>query len=412
MVKFYYSISRGGRFFLMTALCCVVGMGSGAQTLGSNIITNGGAEVTPVANGTNWADGGNGTTTFGDASGTDGGIWYLTNSTTYPQPYNPPMRSFGGNQFFNAGVNVSPDTRTLFQQVKNLPSAFTTQDLTFNLDFYVASNGLFGTDYNLVDVKVEYRDATESNIYVFEYSLIPTAVGPTGWVHVNDTHDILVTDALDHINITLTADNSNTSSPVQAYFDEISLIANAKVLPVTLVDFHALRQSDGSVDLKWETAQEQNSKFMEVQRSGDGKVFTTIGQVSAAGNSTTPRDYTLTDRMPPAGRNYYRLRMVDIDGTFKYSKVLQVAMGDVTEGIGVYGNPFHDQLGVRIPAQSTERLVLSLFDQTGRVCLRQNYTTQKGDNLINLYPQGLAAGVYLLQVRGDRTNQTIRVLKQ
>jgi hypothetical protein len=84
----------------------------------------------------------------------------------------------------------------------------------------------------------------------------------------------------------------------------------------------------------------------------------------------------------------------------------------VTEGIGVYGNPFHDQLGVRIPAQSTERLVLSLFDQTGRVCLRQNYTTQKGDNLINLYPQGLAAGVYLLQVRGDRTNQTIRVLKQ
>ena len=411
MVKFYYSISRGGRFFLMTTLCCVVWMGSGAQTLGSNIITNGGAEVTPVANGTNWADGGNGSTTFGDAS-SNGGIWYLTNSTTYPQPYNSPMRSFSGNQFFNAGVNVSPDTRTLFQQVKNLPSAFTTQDLTFNLDFYVASNGLFGTDYNLVDVKVEYRDATESNIYVFEYSLIPTAVGPTGWVHVNDTHDILVTDALDHINITLTADNSNTSSPVQAYFDEISLIANAKVLPVTLVDFHALRESDGSVDLKWETAQEQNSQFMEVQRSGDGKVFTTIGRVAAAGNSTTPRDYTLTDKTPLAGRNYYRLRMVDIDGTFKYSKVLQVAMGDVTEGIGVYGNPFHDQLGVRIPAQSTERLVLSLFDQTGRVCLRQNYTTQKGDNLINLYPQGLAAGVYLLQVRGDRTNQTIRVLKR
>jgi len=396
----------------MTALCCVAGMGLRAQTLGSNIITNGGAETTPVANTTNWADGG--ATTFGDATGTDGGVWYLTNSTTYPQPYNTPMRSFSGNQFFNAGVTVAPstDTRTLFQQITNLPSAFTTQDLTFNLDFYVASNGLFGGTYNLVDVKVEYRDATESNIYVFEYSLIPTAAGPTGWVHVNDTHDILVTDGLDHINITLSADNSNTSSPVQAYFDEISLIANPKVLPVTLVDFHALREGDGGVDLKWETAQEQNSKFMEVQRSGDGKVFTAIGQVAAAGNSSTPRDYTLTDKSPLAGRNYYRLRMVDIDGTFKYSKVLQVANGDVTEAIGVYGNPFHDQLGVRIPAQSTERLVLSLFDQTGRVCLRQNYTTQKGDNLINLYPQGLAAGVYLLQVRGERTNQTIRVLKQ
>jgi hypothetical protein len=178
------------------------------------------------------------------------------------------------------------------------------------------------------------------------------------------------------------------------------------------VDLRALREEDGSVQLNWETAQEQNSRFTEVQRSGDGKVFAAIGQVAAAGNSSAMRQYTFTDKAPLAGKNYYRLRMVDMDGAFKYSKVLQVAMGDVTEAIGVYSNPFHDQLGVRVSSVGTERLVMSLFDQTGRLCLRQNYTAQKGENLVNLYPQGLAAGVYLLQVRGDRTNQTIRVLKQ
>jgi hypothetical protein len=69
-------------------------------------------------------------------------------------------------------------------------------------------------------------------------------------------------------------------------------------------------------------------------------------------------------------------------------------------------------LGIEIPAATTEKLVLSLFDQTGKLCLRQNYTSQKGDNFVNLYPGGMAAGVYLLHVQGAQTDQTIRVLKQ
>jgi len=411
MVKFYYWFSKGRSAFLLIALVCGMGMGLRAQTLGTNIIVNGDAETAPVA-GTTWVDGGAGATSFGNATGTDGGVWYLTNSSSYPSAGSP-MQAFHGVQFFNAGINFAAgDQRTLTQRI-DLPGSFTSQDLTYGFDGYVASNGLFnGTEYNVVDVKIEYRNNLDINKYVFDYSLVPTAAGPTGWVHVNDTHDILATDGVTYILVTLTAEHDNSSSTIQSYFDDLSLIANPKVLPVTLVDFHALREEDGSVVLNWETAQEQNSRFTEIQRSGDGKVFTAIGQVAAAGSSSTLLNYTFTDKAPLAGKNYYRLRMVDIDGSFKYSKILQVAMGDVTDAIGVYGNPFHDQLGVRIPAMSAERVVLSLFDQTGRLCLRQNYTTQKGENLVNLYPQGLAAGVYLLQVRGDRMNQTIRVLKQ
>ncbi|MBS1605532.1 MAG: T9SS type A sorting domain-containing protein [Bacteroidetes bacterium] len=372
---------------------------------------NGDAESAPVV-GSTWVDGGAGSTSFGDASGTAGGAWYLTNSSSYPSAGSP-MQAFHGTQFFNAGINYAAgDQRTLTQRI-DLPGSFTSQDLTYSFDGYVASNGLFnGTEYNLVDVKIEYRNTVDINQYVFEYSLVPTAAGPTGWVHIADTHDILATDGVTYILVTLTAEHDNSSNTIEAYFDDLNLVANPKVLPVTLVDFHALREGDGTVVLNWETAQEQNSRFTEIQRSGDGKVFTAIGQVAAAGNSSALLNYTFTDKAPMAGKNYYRLRMVDTDGAFKYSKILQVATGDVTDAIGVYSNPFHDQLGVRVSSVASERLVLSLFDQTGRLCLRQNYTMQKGENLVNLYPQGLAAGVYLLQVRGERTSQTIRVLKQ
>ncbi|HXO75552.1 MAG TPA: hypothetical protein VN824_09965, partial [Puia sp.] len=281
MIKFYYCISKSGRVFALVMMACLLGQVLRAQTLGSNLLMNGDAEdAAVVGSGRLWIDGGAGTASFGDASGTDGGVWFLTNTTTYPQPYGAPMRSSSGNQFFNAGIDIAPgDARTLQQQID--VSSFATQDLTYSFDSYVASNGLFGTDYNLVDVKVEYRDPTETSLYTYEYSLVPTAAGPTGWVHVTNSQDVLASDNITHILITLTAENDNGSSPIQAYFDNISLVGNLTTLPVTLVDFHALQQPDHTVSLQWETAQEQNSKYMEVQRSTDGKTYSAIGQVAA-----------------------------------------------------------------------------------------------------------------------------------
>jgi len=413
MVNLYYWISKRGIVFVLMIMGCLLGQGLRAQTLGTNIIVNGDAEDAAVVGaGKPWIDGGAGATSFGDASGTDGGVWFLTNTTTYPQPYNVPMRASNGNQFFNAGINVAlGDARTLQQQI-DLPGTFTSVDLTYNFDGYVASNGLFSGQSNLVDVKVEYRDPSETSVYTFEYSLVPTAAGPTGWVHITNSQDVLATDNVTHVIVTLTAENDNSSSPIQAYFDNLSLVPNLINLPVTLVDFHALQQPDRTVALQWETAQEQNSRYTEVQRSADGKTYSAIGQVAAAGNSSLPRDYAFTDQSPLSGRGFYRLKMVDIDGSFKYSKILQVTTGATGAVIKVYSNPFHDQLGVVIPAMTSEKLVLSLFDQTGKICLRQNYTTQKGNNFVNLYPGGIAAGVYLLHVQGAQTNQTIRVLKQ
>jgi hypothetical protein len=91
-------------------------------------------------------------------------------------------------------------------------------------------------------------------------------------------------------------------------------------LPVSLVLFTATRQNNEAV-LQWETAQEQNSSSFIIERSSDGNSFGAIGNVAAAGNSSSARNYEFTDQTPQPNANYYRLKQTDIDGTFTYSPV-------------------------------------------------------------------------------------------
>jgi len=414
MIKFYYRISKSGRFFGLMVLACLSGPVLRAQTLGSNIILNGDAEMVQADTLVGWSV--RNTVDFGNPGNATGGVWWLAANSTYPNPSHGASQSHGGNYFFNAGTALVPDNEEarLTQYID--VTAFAGQDITYSFNAWAATNGFAACcgGANTVQIFVEYLDDTVSHtdIYSATYTYDPATSTFSDWFNISGSQEVLGVDGVGWLQVTLIAQNTNQSSTIQAYFDDVNLTPNLSTLPVTLIDFHALQQPDHTVELLWETAQEQNSKYTEIQRSGDGKTYLAIGQVAAAGNSTQTRNYTFTDKSPLSGRAFYRLKMVDIDGSLKFSKVLQVTTGAVGTAIKVYSNPFHDQLGVVIPAVTSEKLVLSLFDQTGKMCLRQNYTTQKGDNFVNLYPGGLAAGVYLLQIQGAQTNKTIRVLKQ
>ncbi len=383
MVNFYYCRSKGGKAILMMMVCCLLGQVLRAQTLGTNIIVNGDAETISGGILTGWTD----VADLGYPTDGSGGPWYLSTSSTYPSPSHGANQAHGGSYFFNAGISSNPGAG----------QTATLQHLVW-----------CGSD--LVNIRIEYLSGS-TVVSFYDPQWIAANQTDVGWNNLTDTKNILASDQIDNINVILQARNDNTLNMIQAYYDDISLVATLP-LPVTLVDFHALQQPDHTVALLWETALEQNSKYTEVQRSADGKTYLPIGQVVAAGNSSLPRDYAFTDESPLSGRGFYRLKMVDMDGSFKYSKILQVATGAGGTAIKVYSNPFHDQLGVQIPATAPEKLVLCLLDQTGKVCLRQNYTTQKGDNFINLYPAGMASGVYLLHIQGAQTERTIRVLKE
>jgi hypothetical protein len=124
-------------------------------------------------------------------------------------------------------------------------------------------------------------------------------------------------------------------------------------LPVTLSRFTASTENN-LVQLNWETAQESNSSHFEIQRSKNGTTFQTIGQIVSHNNSSDLQRYTFPDPDLPGGKYYYRLKMVDKDGSVAFSRI--VAAEIVTSvRVNVYPNPVSDELEIE-----SEQRILSI----------------------------------------------------
>jgi uncharacterized repeat protein (TIGR03803 family) len=184
-------------------------------------------------------------------------------------------------------------------------------------------------------------------------------------------------------------------------------------LPVTLLDFYGTLKPDNTVLLQWQTAQEQNSSYFGVERSPDGKTFTSLAKVAAAGNSNINLSYSYLDSDPLTGNNFYRLSLVDLDGRLKYSQVLLIVTGAQGNSLEILNNPFTSSVGVKISLSAANKINLVLTDAIGRVVQKQSYELSPGVNFMNIYPPiALQPGVYLLNITGININQTVKLLKQ
>ncbi|HSK11996.1 MAG TPA: PKD domain-containing protein, partial [Phnomibacter sp.] len=110
------------------------------------------------------------------------------------------------------------------------------------------------------------------------------------------------------------------------------------VLPITLYAFSGRKVAAGH-QLNWATASESNSDRFIVERSADGLQFTNIGELKAAGNSASNRAYVYIDRNPANGKNFYRLKMQDLDGSFKFSNVIVIDASARGRVVSIFPNP-------------------------------------------------------------------------
>ncbi|HSZ34156.1 MAG TPA: DUF4082 domain-containing protein [Puia sp.] len=183
-------------------------------------------------------------------------------------------------------------------------------------------------------------------------------------------------------------------------------------LPVQLVQFLANKNDDGSVKVIWSTSQEENSDFYDVERSSDQTGWASIGTVKAKGFSSTTSNYFLTDKSPLSGIGYYRLKMVDLDGKFKYSPTVAVTTDNNTLPLVIYSNPFFDQIRLKINLSRPQNLMMTVSDMQGKTYITQSYQAQSGDNFVNIQPSVTASGMYILKIQGDTFNQTVKLEKQ
>ncbi len=127
-------------------------------------------------------------------------------------------------------------------------------------------------------------------------------------------------------------------------------------LPVEMLSFDA-KANENTVDLNWVTTQEVNSDYFMVERATDGKTFSAIGKMNAAGLSETTLNYAMKDENPANGVNYYRLRQFDIDGTSHLSNTVEVSLKKV--GIELFPNPATDGFWIVVPEDMTGFLFIT-----------------------------------------------------
>lgn len=143
----------------------------------------------------------------------------------------------------------------------------------------------------------------------------------------------------------------------------LELTLDETALPVRLGMFSA-KSVEKVVYLEWTTYSEQNNAGFDVERSADARKFEKIASVKGYGNSNSENRYTLTDLFPLKSTSYYRLKQVDLDGTYIYSTIRSVKNGDLTPVI-VYPNPVKDMLTIDLKGNNVngKLVILNILGQ-------------------------------------------------
>ncbi|MGG9972065.1 T9SS type A sorting domain-containing protein [Ferruginibacter sp. SUN002] len=177
-------------------------------------------------------------------------------------------------------------------------------------------------------------------------------------------------------------------------------------VPVKLVSFNAV-QNNGVVKTNWSTNNEINAQKFIVERSNDDLSFTEIGTV-VAGNLATLNNYNFTDLDPINGINYYRLKMIDRDAAFTYSKTIAVNYKKEISSFAVNPNPVKNILKLSFP-QSNSAGVLTIFGSDGRKLLIEKIKANSTGQLLDV--AFLNKGIYSAVLVSDNKVQTIRFIK-
>lgn len=163
-------------------------------------------------------------------------------------------------------------------------------------------------------------------------------------------------------------------------------------LPVNLISFSVSREQHTAL-VQWITSEEMNSASFEIQHSLNGKNWISIGTVAASGESRTERNYKYHHEKPANGENLYRLKMIDQDGTFAYSRIRSLKTEGAPETeLAVYPNPAGNDLFIQHPEMVSG---LTIRNSNGRVALQA--TSIDGDSG-KLSIQNLPPGIYVVRV--------------
>jgi hypothetical protein len=223
------------------------------------------------------------------------------------------------------------------------------------------------------------------------------------------------------------ASGSNTASAIDAAGASVvfnvsntvvigrrQFLGSLAAIPVEFAEFNLERSGKSDVFVKWSTATELNNQYFEVERSIDGRQFTSVAKVySQNGNSTTLQFYQYKDLNLAPAVYYYRIKQVDFDGSHAFSAVLSINLTEnnrfsVNE---VYPNPFSNKVHISINTAAATTLNLTMNDINGRIIKASEYKVNEGFNAVEFNTADLASGLYFITLKSQGETYTYKLIK-
>ncbi len=324
---------------------------------------------------------------------TTGEVSFATNPT-----FTPDAAGFGA---INQGVSIE-------QNISGL-----TIGNTYRLEMYVTGKSILNpttTFYSQDGIfKIEIVDG--ANNYN-KFLAVPSYNSPHGYANAaNPFMRYYINFKPTTTNVTLKFTSFgyvNYSWPVtgtELFMDDVSLNNLGNILPLQLTSFVAALHTNNDVQLNWETADELNVKNIEVQRSTDAINFNTIAMVNA--QNKLQNSYIFNDKIYGNALFYYRLKIVDNDGSFKYSKLQAVKNKILKNSAYILENPVKDN--ITLVNLSLKKCMLSLLNGNGMEISRKAYNNISSTQLDI---STLSSGLYFLKIVSPESNETLKFIKQ
>ncbi|MBX2930497.1 MAG: T9SS type A sorting domain-containing protein [Chitinophagaceae bacterium] len=287
--------------------------------------------------------------------------------------------------------------------------------------FYVTGRFTGTVDFNPGITTNNLISVGDADIFVAKYDLNGNYLGAfsIGSLQYDDGQHI----AINGDDIILNANYSANVADIDPSTNTYSLthsndidffIAQYKwnsTLPAFLTAFTSHYTKGEKIDLIWATTTEINVAYYEVERSINGNDFEAIGKITAQNRASS--NYNFADfNYNKKGNNYYRVKIVDNDSKYSYSKILQVKIND-TKKIEIYPNPIvNGILSIYLnDVSSNKRINVRLINQAGQI-LYNNYYTQETDGKIDINVANYASGNYIVQLINEQgVVQTAQFIK-
>ena len=193
------------------------------------------------------------------------------------------------------------------------------------------------------------------------------------------------------------------------YFDNLEFAP--PVVPVELTSFNAAAYRNG-IELTWNTSTETNNSGFDIERSPDNINFQKIGFVKGFGTSTNSNSYSYLDRNV-GGKFFYRLKQIDFNGSFKYSKTVEVNTSKPFAFVlnQNYPNPFNPSTTISYSIPEKSFVSIKIYNVLGNVVASLvNNQVDAGEHNVQFNAAGLSSGVYFYTIKAGNFSATKKLM--